>query len=206
MAADTPALVPPELAFYQKSMIFRSGFYGWHILAFVVGIIGSNFVLATWVFDKPAGGTPLLDPKQNEAFQTYLWTTVVLFVKVLAMPWTVVYIACGNNSFTRNPEDLNTGRLDIEYKTSDPTKERINRIHANDLENVPFMIVLGLLMVLVNPSTTAANFYLILNLAARLVHTLWYAISGSHEIRATLWSINCFCMIGYCFQIILAIL
>jgi glutathione S-transferase len=196
---------PAGLAWYQKSLIFTSGFAGWHIISFVVGIVVGSWYLAAFVFPKPAGGFAILDPKTNAVFATFLWTSAVLFLKTLAIPWTEVYIGCVNNSFTRNPEDLATGSGNVPAKERDPIKERFNRIHQNDLENVPFMIMFALVMVLVSPEDWVAGILMKVNLTARIIHTVWYAIAGSHEIRATLWSINCFCMVGYIFQIFMAL-
>ena len=197
-------VTPPELAWYQKPLIFKPGFQPWQIIVFVVGILGANWFLAVRLFPKPSLGTVSFDPSTNSAFRTLLWTSVVLFLKTLAMPWTAVYFATKNNSFTRNPEDLATGEASAPAKLEDPMKERFNRIHQNDMENVPFMIILGFFMILVNPADWVAKLLLLLNLFVRLLHTAWYAIAGSHEIRATLWSMNCFCMVGFACQVLRA--
>jgi glutathione S-transferase len=202
MAATKPPL-PPELRFYQKQLIFKPGFFGWQIIAFVAGILGGNYYLATSYFPKPSGGPVIWDVNENQVLRTFLLCAVGLFLKTMAMPWIVVYFACENNSFNKNPEDLGTGVGPL--RMNDPIKDRFNRIHNNDLENVPFMLLMGFFMVLVNPDPDYASLLLKVNLYTRLIHTVWYSAAGSHEIRATLWSINVFCMIGYTFQVLIGI-
>ena len=205
MAADNKVTTPPELWFYQKQHIFKPGFYGWQIVAFAAGIIGGNYYLTTSVIPRPAGGTVVLDVKENTVLAAFLFYAAVLFLKTMAMPWISVYFMCENNSFnSRNPEDIDTGVGEVNT-AGDPVRDRINRVHNNDLENVPFMLLMGFFMVLVNPDPDAAAMLYRVDMCTRLTHTVWYAMAGSHEIRATLWSTNVFCMVAYTFQILAGI-
>jgi glutathione S-transferase len=204
MTTTTSSSPRPELWFYQKQHIFKPGFYGWQIIGFVSAILGVNYYLATSVFPKPSGGVIVWNVDENIVLQTFLWYATVLFLKTMAMPWIVVYFMCENNSFnSKNPEDYDTGVGEVH--TDDPMKDRFNRVHKNDLENVPFMILMGFFMVLVNPDVNTAILLYKVNVYARLVHTGWYSCAGSHEVRATLWTLNVFCMVAYTFQILLGI-
>ena len=155
------------------------------------------------MFPKPAGGIVVWNVDENTVLKTFLWYASMLFLKTMAMPWIVVYFMSENNSFTKNPEDLDTGVGQVHLE--DPIKDRFNRVHNNDMENVPFMILMGFFMVLVNPDPDIAILLLRVNLFTRVAHTVWYSCAGSHEIRATLWSINVFCTVAYTFQILIGV-
>ena len=43
------------------------------------------------------------------------------------------------------------------------------------------------------PTLAAAKLIMLTFTVSRFVHAVWYANYGSHEVRATLWSVNCFC-------------
>merc|ERR1712096_92240 len=104
--------------------------------------------------------------------------------------WTNVYKAAANNSFSKNPEDWNTGNMGVEPKLAghgegeDVNNARWVRIHGNLLENVPITFALMLAMLFCKPSDSAVNWFIRPYPIIRLVHMMWYAIAGSHEIRA----------------------
>ena len=68
--------------------------------------------------------------------------------------------------------------------------ERIRRIQLNDLENVPFFLVAGLLFVLTDPSILMARLLLYGYLVSRLLHFAAYFTARTHDMRATLWTIG----------------
>lgn len=69
---------------------------------------------------------------------------------------------------------------------------RAQNIHGNDLENVPLALSLHVLLVLVQPTLAAAKLIMLTFTVSRFAHMIWYMSYGSHEVRATLWSLNCF--------------
>jgi hypothetical protein len=131
----------------------------------------------------------------NEVFRLLLLTSAALFAKTHAMAWAQVWLGCKNNSFSKNVWDLATGSTKKPpVKTEDDlAKSTFHNIHGNDIENIPLAITLHMLLVLVQPTLPTAKLIMLTYAVSRYIHTFWYAWYGSHEIRATLWSINCFC-------------
>jgi glutathione S-transferase len=60
----------------------------------------------------------------------------------------------------------------------------------NDLENLPFFLVAGLLFVLTDPSLLAARLLLYGYVASRLLHFAAYFTARTHDTRATFWTIG----------------
>eukprot|EP00931_Biecheleriopsis_adriatica_P061755 TRINITY_DN37150_c0_g1_i1.p1 TRINITY_DN37150_c0_g1~~TRINITY_DN37150_c0_g1_i1.p1 ORF type:complete len:232 (+),score=26.63 TRINITY_DN37150_c0_g1_i1:81-698(+) len=196
----------------QQSLfpLWKDGFETWHIAVFLVGLIGGNIGLVMGgVIPRPAPGSLPLDEllqPSNPVFRTYLLTSVVLFAKVHWMAWAQVWMGCKNNSFSKNLWDLNTGNGKVAARKTeqDVAKQTFHNIHGNDIENVPLTLTLHGLLVLVQPTTNVANSIMITYAVSRCVHSLWYAWYGSHEIRATLWSVNCFANYAAVCQILAA--
>ena len=93
---------------------------------------------------------------QNPVFATYVVAATILILKAIAMSWlTVVRMVQANGGF-RAPEDLRKTPLNPSPNPGqlqpNESVERIRRIHLNDLENIPFFLVAGLLYVLTEPS------------------------------------------------------
>jgi len=86
----------------------------------------------------------------------------------------------------------------------DMAKTTMHHIHGNDLENIPYTLLLHLLLVLLQSTASVANFIMVTYTVARYIHTFWYAFYGSHEIRAILFSVNCFCNYAAVCQILAA--
>jgi glutathione S-transferase len=68
--------------------------------------------------------------------------------------------------------------------------DRIRRIHLNDLENLPFLLVAGFLNVLTEPSLLLARVLLYGYVVSRLLHFAAHASARTHDTRATLWTIG----------------
>jgi glutathione S-transferase len=60
----------------------------------------------------------------------------------------------------------------------------------NDLENLPFFLVAGLLFVLTDPSLTFARWMLYGYVVSRLLHFGAYITAQAHEVRATFWTVG----------------
>ena len=89
---------------------------------------------------------------QNPVFATYVIAATIMILKGVSMSWlTVVRMMQVKGGF-RSPEDIKKTPLNPEPnpKQLDPNErvERIRRIQLNDLENLPFFLVAGLLFVL----------------------------------------------------------
>ncbi|HPU53650.1 MAG TPA: MAPEG family protein, partial [Burkholderiaceae bacterium] len=84
--------------------------------------------------------------------------------------------------------------------------DRIRRIHLNDLENLPFFLVAGLLYVLTRPSLLMAQVLLYGYVASRLLHFAAYLSAQTHDLRATLWTVGSLILIFMTVRTLLAAL
>lgn len=127
-------------------------------------------------------------------FATYTIAATLMILKAVGMSWlTVVRMMQVNGGF-RSPEDLRRTRLN---PTPDPGQiapnervERVRRIQMNDLENLPFFLVAGLLYVLTEPPLLLAQLLLYGYVVSRLLHFAAYATAQTHDMRATFWTIG----------------
>lgn len=127
-------------------------------------------------------------------FATYTIASTLMILKAVGMSWlTVVRMMQVNGGF-RSSEDLRRTRLN---PTPDPGQiapnervERVRRIQMNDLENLPFFLVAGLLYVLTEPPLLLAQLYLYGYVVSRLLHFAAYATAQTHDMRATFWTIG----------------
>lgn len=200
LTAAAPATEPAAKTFLPQNSIFplwKEGFETWHIAFFVVSLIGGNiFAITKGLIDRPTPGALGVDAVlsvSNPAFRLFLVTTALLFAKVHFLTWAEVWMGCLNNSFSKNKWDENTGSPKAAARSteSDLRKTTFHNIHANDLENVPLALTLHLVLVLVQPSKSAAAMIMLSFTISRLLHTFWYAFYGSHEIRAMIFSVGC---------------
>jgi hypothetical protein len=191
--------------------LWKDGFQTWHIAFFLVGLIFGNLgLLLGGIIAHPSPGEKniefVLNPKENQVFLIFLLTSAALFAKTHFMAWIQVWSGCKNNSFSKNPWDWKTGSPNAEAKKTedDLAKKTYHNIHENDIENIPLTLFLHLLLVLIQTTVPVAKFIMITYTVSRYIHTFWYAWYGSHEIRATLWSLNCFCNYAAVYQIVAA--
>ncbi len=75
-----------------------------------------------------------------------------------------------------------------EQLAPDERVERIRRIQMNDLENLPFFLVAGLLFVTTAPPLIWAQVLLFGYVVSRLAHFGAYLTAQTHDVRATLWT------------------
>lgn len=127
-------------------------------------------------------------------FATYVVAASVMILKVIAMSWLTVARMVAENSGFRAPEDI---RKTLMNPAPNPAQlepnervDRIRRIQLNDLENLPFFLIAGLLYVLTQPSLMTARLVLYGYVASRLLHFAAYLTGQVHEIRATFWTIG----------------
>jgi glutathione S-transferase len=131
---------------------------------------------------------------QDPLFVTYAIAATLIILKAISMSWlTVVRMMSVKGGF-RSPEDLRKTPLNPEPdpKQLEPNEyvERIRRIHMNDLENLPFFLVAGLLFVLTAPPLLLAQILLYGYVVSRLLHFVAYLTARTHDTRATLWTVG----------------
>src|SRR5690349_6597 len=115
---------------------------------------------------------------QNPVFATYVIAASIMILKAAAMSWLTVLRMMQEKGGFRSPEDLRKTPLNPEpdAKQLQPNErvERIRRIHLNDLENLPFFLIAGLLFVLTDPSLLLARWLLYGYVVSRILHFAAY--------------------------------
>jgi glutathione S-transferase len=131
---------------------------------------------------------------QNPVFATYAIAASIMILKAVAMSWLTVLRMMQEKGGYRSPEDLRKTPLNPapDPKQIEPNErvERIRRIHLNDLENLPFFLVAGLLFVLTDPSLSLTRWLMYGYVVSRLLHFAAYFTAQTHDMRATLWTIG----------------
>ena len=85
----------------------------------------------------------------NPVFATYVVAAGIMLIKGVAMSWQTVLVMMRENAGFRNPEDarktpFNPRPHDRQLEPNERV-ERTRRIQMNDLENLPYFFVAGLL-------------------------------------------------------------
>lgn len=131
---------------------------------------------------------------QNPLFATYVIAAALMILKGVAMSWLTVWRMTSEKAGFRSPEDLKKTPLN---PAPDPVQlqpnervERIRRIQMNDLENLPYFLVAGLLFVASGPPLLLAQWLLYGYVVSRLAHFAAYLTAQIHDIRATFWTIG----------------
>ena len=131
---------------------------------------------------------------QDPLFATYAIAACLMILKAVSMSWLTVLRMMQVKGGFRAPEDLRKTPLnpmpDPRQLVPNEAVERVRRIHLNDLENLPFFLVAGLLFVLTGPSLLLAQVLLYGYVVSRLLHFLAYFTAQTHDMRATLWTIG----------------
>jgi glutathione S-transferase len=127
-------------------------------------------------------------------FAAYAIAASLMILKTVGMAWLTVLRMTQVRGGYRSPEDLRRTALNPEPNPDqlkpDERVERIRRIHMNDLENVPFFLVSGLLFVLAGPPLLLAQILLYGYVVTRLAHFAAYYTARTHDVRAALWTIG----------------
>jgi glutathione S-transferase len=131
---------------------------------------------------------------QNPLFATYAIAATLMILKAVGMSWLTVVRMMQENGGFRSPEDIRKTPLNPEPdpKQLEPNErvERIRRIQLNDLENLPFFLVAGLLFVLTEPSLLLTQSLLYGYVASRLLHFAAYFTERTHDTRAAFWTVG----------------
>jgi glutathione S-transferase len=130
----------------------------------------------------------------NPVFVAYAVASLLMVLKAVAMSWlTVAHMMHARGGF-RSPEDLRRTPLNRAPNPSqlDPVEvvERVRRILLNDLENLPFFSVAGLIYVTTGPSLRLAQWLFYGHVVSRLLHFAAYYTRQTHDVRATFWTIG----------------
>ncbi|XP_073830087.1 microsomal glutathione S-transferase-like [Musca autumnalis] len=109
----------------------------------------------------------------NAVFKSYVFWSGVLVLKMLLMSTLTAVQRFKTKTFA-NPEDCMSKKDKVAY--DNPYVERVRRAHLNDMENILPFFITGFLYVLTNPAA-----FLAINLfravaAARILHTIVYAV------------------------------
>lgn len=128
----------------------------------------------------------------NPVFAAYAIAAVLMVLKGVAMSWLTVIRMTAENGGFRNPEDMkktmaNPRPHDSQLAPNERV-DRIRRIQLNDLENLPYFLVAGLLYVTTAPSLLLAQFLFYGYVVTRLLHFIAYYTAQIHDIRAALWT------------------
>jgi glutathione S-transferase len=147
---------------------------------------------------------------ENPLFATYAIAAAIMILKAVAMSWLTVFRMMQVKGGFRSPEDLRKTRLnpkpDPKQLEPDERVERIRRIQLNDLENLPFFLVAGLLFVLTEPPLLLARLLLYGYVASRLLHFAAYYTARTHDTRATFWTMGSLILIFMIFWTLIAAL
>lgn len=146
----------------------------------------------------------------NPVFAAYAVAATLMILLASAASWlTVVRMIQVNGGF-RSPEDLRKTPLnpnpDPDQLVPNERVERIRRIQANNVENIPFFLAAGLLYVLTAPSLLAARLAFYGYAASRLLHFVAYLTAQTHDVRSIFWTIGSLILIFMTVRALLATL
>src|SRR4051812_34895882 len=130
---------------------------------------------------------------QNPVFATYVIAACLIILKAVAMSWLTVVRMMQVKGGYRSPEDLRRTPLNPDphpaQTAPNEAVDRIRRIQLNDLENLPYFLVAGLLFVLSGPPLSLAQALLYGYVLSRALHFWAYLTARTHDTRATFWTI-----------------
>lgn len=145
---------------------------------------------------------------QNPVFAAYVISAALMILKGVGMSWLTVVRMMQEKGGFRSPEDLRKTALNPapDPKQLEPNErvERIRRIQMNDLENLPFFFIAGLLFVLIDPSPLLAQALLYGYVVSRFLHFAAYLSAQTHDTRATLWTVGSLIIIFMTFWVLFA--
>ena len=130
----------------------------------------------------------------NPVFAAYAVAASLMILMASAVAWLTVARMIEVKGGYRSPEDLRRTPLN---PNPDPAQlapnervERVRRIQANNVENLPFFLVAGLLYVLTAPSLLAARLAFYGYVVSRFLHFVAYLTAQTHDVRSILWTIG----------------
>jgi glutathione S-transferase len=128
----------------------------------------------------------------NPVFAAYTIAAGILLLKGVSMSWLTVVMMIRENAGMLNPEDLRRTPFnpnpDPMQLLANERVDRVRRIQRNDLENLPYFFVAGLLYVTTAPPLWLAQILFYGYALSRLAHFAAYYTAQNHEVRAALWT------------------
>jgi glutathione S-transferase len=144
----------------------------------------------------------------DPVFATYAVAASIMIAKAQAMAWLTVWRMMRAKGGFRAPEDLRRTPLnpDPDPRQLGPNErvERIRRIQQNDLESIPYFLVVGALFVMTGPSLALAQWLFYGYVASRLAHFVAYLTAQAHDVRAALWTPGSLILIYMAVRVLLA--
>lgn len=139
---------------------------------------------------------------RNPVFATYVIAASLMILKGVAMSWLTVIRMIQEKGGFRSPEDLHRTRLnpDPHPRQLEPNErvERMRRIQMNDLENLPYFLVAGLLYVFSEPGVVVARCLFYGYVLTRFAHFAAYATARTHDLRAAMWTPGSLILVYMC--------
>ncbi len=127
--------------------------------------------------------------RADPTFQLYAACCIVLALLVMFLAGYTGAVRGRNKSFA-NPEDAKLAGPGVEATPGEhPAVVRVNRAHANALENIPLFFALGLVYVLAGASPLGAKVTFIGFTAARLLHAIFH-LKGLQPWRSIVFGIG----------------
>jgi len=144
----------------------------------------------------------------NPVFAAYAVAATLMILMVSAMSWLTVARMMQVNGGFRSPEDMRRTPLnpnpDPGQLAPNEKVERIRRIQANNVENIPFFLAAGLLYVLTAPSLVAARLAFYGYVVSRFLHFLAYLTAQTHDVRSIFWTVGSLILIFITVRALLA--
>lgn len=145
---------------------------------------------------------------ENPVFVSYMIAAAIMVLKIMIQGWITVYRMLKSNAGLASPEDLQVGLINRkpspEQLEINDYVDRSRRMHRNDLENIPAFLAIGIIFVITGPTYIFANIMMIGFVCSRLLHSMAYATTQSHEVRATLYTIGSVIVMIMAIKVILA--
>ncbi len=134
----------------------------------------------------------------NTPLDGYALCAVILFFKMFSISLFQGYHRIGKGKF-KNPEDAAfSGKAPVAEEL--PQVQRAARAWANDVENIPIFLALGLAYVLLGAPHAAAWLFFVFT-AARVAHTVCY-LAAWQPWRTLAYAVGIGCTIGVCVGIL----
>jgi len=137
----------------------------------------------------------------NPVFRMFIGYAALVILKVFLVVFITIYTRFKNKVFA-NDED--TGSPKIKPVLNHPDVERVRRCHLNDLENVTFFVLLGLLYVSIGPSLSSAALHFRVFTAARYIHTVSYVWAVPQPARALSFLVGLVVCLSMGYQVVMA--
>ncbi|CAF1245823.1 unnamed protein product [Adineta ricciae] len=127
---------------------------------------------------------------KNEVFANFAYYAAISTLKMMAMSLLTSRERFVKNAFA-NPEDIQLGRdKQAKVTLTDPDVERVRRNHLNDIENIVPFVIIGILYVSINPSSTTALWHFRTFFFSRIFHTIAYQLPLPQPSRAVGFAIG----------------